>query len=117
MQNKIKIFQLVLFIPVLFWLVAKPISLHSANRDQIKIENKSHSKHSPNQKQSVIYAEQHVYQTAANLQLDFPSDWAFLSPSKIFSIRSFENFKLPTSVYRVQFMRILLTQFIATLAP
>ena len=98
MQNKVKIFQLILFIPVLFWLVAKPISLTSAERVDCKTEKKAHSKRPTDSKQTQVYAVQHVYQAAANLQ-------------------PLNDFKLPTLIHRTQFMRILLTQFIATLAP
>jgi hypothetical protein len=111
MQNKVKIFQLILFIPVLFWLVAKPISLTSAERVDCKIEKKGHSKRPADSKQSQVYAVQHVYQAAANLQFDFPS------PIEFFSIQPLNDFKLPAVIHRTQFMRILLTQFIATLAP
>jgi hypothetical protein len=117
MQNKVKIFQLILFIPVLFWLVAKPISLTSADKFDCKTEKKGHSKRPTDSKQSQVYAVQHVYQAAANLQFDFPSDWNFVSPIEFFSIQPLNDFKLPAVVHRTQFMRILLTQFIATLAP
>lgn len=117
MQNKVKIFQLILFIPVLFWLVAKPISLTSVEKVDFKTEKNAHSKRSTDSKQVKIYAVQNVYQAAANLQLDFPSDWNFVSPLAFFSIQPLNDFKLPTILHRTQFMRILLTQFIATLAP
>jgi hypothetical protein len=117
MQNKVKIFQLILFIPVLFWLVAKPISLTSVDRSDSKTEKNVHSKRSADSKQNQVYAVQHVYQAAANLQFDFPSDWHFISPIEFFSIQPLNDFKLPTIIHRTQFMRILLTQFIATLAP
>jgi hypothetical protein len=117
MQNKVKIFQLILFIPVLFWLVAKPISLTSAKMSDCKTKKNAHSKPSTEPKQTQIYAVQHVYQAAANLQFDFPSDWNFVSPLEIFSVQALIDFKLPALIHRTQFMRILLTQFIATLAP
>jgi hypothetical protein len=117
MQNKVKIFQLILFIPVLFWLVAKPISLSSVDKVDCKTNKSAHSKRSADSKQSQVYAVQHVYQAAANLQFDFPSDWNFVSPLEFFSIQPLNDFKLPTVIHRMQFMRILLTQFIATLAP
>lgn len=117
MQNKVKIFQLILFIPVLFWLVAKPISLTSAEKVDFKTEKNAHSKRSTDSKQIKVYAVQNVYQAAANLQLDFPSDWNFVSPVEFLSIQPLNDFKLPTILHRTQFMRILLTQFIATLAP
>jgi hypothetical protein len=117
MQNKVKIFQLILFIPVLFWLVAKPISLTSAVRSSCKTEKNGHSKRSTNSKQTQVYAVQHVYQAATNLQFDFPTDWNFVAPIEIFSLPTLSDFKLPTLIHRAQWMRILLTQFIATLAP
>jgi hypothetical protein len=117
MQNKVKIFQLILFIPVLFWLVAKPISLTSARRVDCKTEKNPDSKRSTDSKPTQVYAVQHVYQSATNLQFDFPSDWNFVSPIEFFSIQTQTDFKLPTIRARTQFMRILLTQFIATLAP
>jgi hypothetical protein len=117
MQNKVKIFQFILFIPVLFWLVAKPISLTSVEKIGCKIEEKSHSKRTADSKQTQVYAVQHVYQAAANLQFDFPSDWNFVLPIEFVSIQPFNDFKLPAVIHRTQFMRILLTQFIATLAP
>ena len=117
MQNKVKIFQLILFLPVLFWLVAKPISLTSVERNEGKTEKKAHSKGSNDSNQTKVYAVQHVYQAAANLQFDFPSDWNFVSPLEIFSIQPKNIFKLPALIHRTALMRILLTQFIATLAP
>lgn len=117
MQNKVKIFQLILFIPVLFWLVAKPISLTSADKFDCKIEKKAHSKRPTDSKQTQVYAVQHIYQAAANLTFDFPSDWNFVSPIEFFSIQPLNDFKLPALIHCTQFMRILLTQFIATLAP
>ena len=117
MQNKVKIFQLILFIPVLFWLVAKPISLTSADKVDSKTEKNAQSKRTADSKQTQVYAVQHVYQAAANLQFDFPSDWNFVSPIEFFSIQPLYDCILPTIIHCTQFMRILLTQFIATLAP
>lgn len=117
MQNKVKVFQLILFIPVLFWLVAKPISLTSSERIDNKTEKNAHSKQSTHSKQTKVYAVQHVYQAAAHLQFNFPSNWNFVSPLEFLSIRTLHDFKLPTLIHRTQLMRILLTQFIATLAP
>ena len=117
MQNKVKIFQLILFIPVLFWLVAKPISLTSAERNDCKTEKNAPSKGARDTKQTKVYAVQHVYQAAANLQFDFPSDWNFVSPLVIINIQPQHIFKLPAVIHRTALMRILLTQFIATLAP
>jgi hypothetical protein len=109
MQKKVKISHLLLFIPVLFWLVAKPISLFAVETGAVKTEKTS--------KQSIVKAEQNVYQSATNLQLDFPQDWNFTSPTEIFVARSMQAIKLPTFTHRTQFLRILFTQFIATLAP
>ena len=109
MQKKVKISHLILFIPVLFWLVAKPISLFAVEKGAVKTEKTS--------KQTIVKAEQNVYQSATNLQLDFPQDWNFTSPTEIFVTRSMQAIKLPTFTHRTQFLRILFTQFIATLAP
>ena len=109
MQKKVKISHLILFIPVLFWLVAKPISLFAVETGAVKTEKTS--------KQTIVKAEQHVYQSATTLQLDFPQDWNFSSPTEIFVARSMQAIKLPTFTHRTQFLRILFTQFIATLAP
>ena len=109
MQKKVKISHLILFIPVLFWLVAKPISLFAVETGAVKTEKTS--------KQTIVKAEQNVYQSATNLQLDFPQDWNFTSPTAIFVTRSMQAIKLPTFTHRTQFLRILFTQCIATLAP
>lgn len=109
MQKKVKISHLILFIPVLFWLVAKPISLFAVETSAVKTEKTS--------KQTIVKAEQHVYQAATNLQLDFPQDWNFTSPTEFFIERSLQATKLPTFTHSTQFFRILFTQFIATLAP
>jgi hypothetical protein len=109
MQKKVKIFHLILFIPVLFWLVAKPISLFAVETGAVKTEKTS--------KQTIIKAEQHVYQAATTLQFDFPQDWNFTSPTEFFVARSLRAIKLPAFTQRTQFLRILFTQFIATLAP
>jgi hypothetical protein len=109
MQKKVKIFHLILFIPVLFWLVAKPISLCAVETGAVKTEKTS--------KQTIVKAEQHVYQAATNLQFDFPQDWNFTSPTEFFVARSLRAIKLPAFTHRTQFLRILFTQFIATLAP
>ena len=109
MQKKVKISHLILFIPVLFWLVAKPISLFAVEKGAVKTEKTS--------KQTIVKAEQHVYQVATNLQLDFPQDWNFTSSTEIFVARSMQAIKLPAFTHRTQFLRILFTQFIATLAP
>lgn len=108
MQKKIQFFQLFLFIPVLFWLVAKPISLVKTDDAQIKTEK--------NQKTFQV-AEQHVYQVSSSTNVDFPQDFVFPSV-QIFSVQAPQlAIKLPSVIHRTQFMRILLTQFIATLAP
>lgn len=108
MQKKIQFFQLFLFIPVLFWLVAKPISLVKTDDAQIKTEK--------NQKTFQV-AEQHVYQVSSSTNVDFPQDFVFPSV-QIFSVQAPQlAIKLPSIIHRTQFMRILLTQFIATLAP
>ena len=109
MQKKVKISHLILFIPVLFWLVAKPISLFAVETGAVKTEKTS--------KQTIVKAEQNVYQVATNLQLDFPQDWNFTSPTEFFVARSLSTIKLPAFTHRTQFLRILFTQFIATLAP
>jgi len=109
MQKKVKIFHLLLFMPVLFWLVAKPISLFAVEKGAVKTEKTS--------KQTVVKAEQHVYQASTNLQFDFPQDWNFTSSTEIFVARSMQAIKLPAFTPRTQFFRILFTQFIATLAP
>lgn len=108
MQKKIQFFQLFLFIPVLFWLVAKPISLVKTDDAQVKTEK--------NQKTFQV-AEQHVYQVSSSTNVDFPQDFVFPSV-QIFSVQAPQlACKLPSIIHRTQFMRILLTQFIATLAP
>lgn len=118
MQNKVKIFHLILFLPVLFWLVAKPISLTSAQKADFKTEKHTSKSHKPSgQNQTVVYAEQHIYQVCSNLQMDFPSDWV-LKDIVFVSIKlPLQGIKLPTIPHRTQWLRILLTQFISTLAP
>ena len=111
MQNKVKIFHLILFIPVLFWLVAKPITLFSAEKSAIKTEKKG----SP--AKATVYAEQHIYQVSSTSQVDFPTDFVFNSLPTTSLEQLQKSIKLPTIIHRTQFMRILLTQFIATLAP
>jgi hypothetical protein len=108
MQKKVNIFHLVLFMPVLFWLVAKPISLVKADTAHVKTEK---------QQKTIQVAEQHVYQTSSSTQLDFPQDFVFPSLQVVITKVSKVSIKLPTVIHRTQFMRILLTQFIATLAP
>lgn len=101
-------FHLLLFIPVLFWLVAKPISMVKADDSQVKTEK--HQK-------SIQVAEQHVYQVSASTNLDFPQDFVFPA-AHVFIVKATQvKIKLPSMLHRTQFMRILLTQFIATLAP
>ena len=73
MQNKVKIFQLILFIPVLFWLVAKPITLFSAEKTAVKTEKKGLPA------KATVYAEQHIYQVSSTPQVDFPTDFVFAS--------------------------------------
>jgi hypothetical protein len=108
MQKKVNIFHLLLFMPVLFWLVAKPISLVKADTTHVKTEK---------QQKTIQVAEQHVYQTSSSTQLDFPQDFVFPSLQVVIAKVSNLSIKLPTVIHRTQFMRILLTQFIATLAP
>ncbi len=108
MQKKIQFFHLILFMPVLFWLVAKPISMVKADDAQVKTEK--HQK-------TFQVAEQHVYQASSSTNVDFPQDFVFPSV-QIFSAQAPQlAIKLPSIIHRTQFMRILLTQFIATLAP
>jgi hypothetical protein len=111
MQNKVKIFQLILFIPVLFWLVAKPITLFSAEKTAVKTEKKGLPA------KATVYAEQHVFQVSSTPQVDFPTDFVFTSLPTIPLEKLQKSIKLPSILHRTQFMRILLTQFIATLAP
>ncbi|MEK6548174.1 MAG: hypothetical protein AABZ56_07635 [Bacteroidota bacterium] len=108
MQKKVNVFHLLLFMPVLFWLVAKPISLVKADQAQVKTEK---------QQKTIQVAEQHVYQTCSNTQLDFPQDFVFPSLQVFIAKVSTVSIKLPLVLHQTQFMRILLTQFIATLAP
>jgi len=108
MQKKVKIFHLLLFMPVLFWLVAKPISVVKADQAQVKTEK--HQK-------TIQVAEQHVYQASSSTNLDFPQDFVFPSLHIFVQKVSTVSIKLPSIVHRTQYMRILLTQFIATLAP
>lgn len=108
MQKKVQFFHLLLFMPVLFWLVAKPISLVKADDSQVKTEK--HQK-------TIQVAEQHVYQVSSSTNVDFPQDFVFPSVA-FFSVKAPQlAIKLPSVIHRTQFMRILLTQFIATLAP
>jgi hypothetical protein len=108
MQKKVNIFHLLLFMPVLFWLVAKPISLVKADQAKVKTEK---------QQKTIQVAEQHVYQVSSSTNVDFPQDFVFPSV-QIFSVQATQlACKLPSIIHRTQFMRILLTQFIATLAP
>ncbi len=108
MQKKFSFFHLILFIPVLFWLVAKPVSFVKTVDDQAKTAK---------QQKTIQVAEQHVYQASASSNVDFPQDFVF-APEQIFSVIAPQvAIKLPTAVHRAHFMRILLTQFIATLAP
>jgi hypothetical protein len=108
MQKKVQFFHLILFMPVLFWLVAKPISLVKADDSPVKTEK--HQK-------AFQVAEQHVYQVSSSTNLDFPQDFVFPSV-QFFSVQAPQlAIKLPSIIHRTQFMRILLTQFIATLAP
>ena len=117
MQKKANFFQLFLFLPVLFWLVANPISLFSAEKKAVQTEKKIPSSKKETNPETIVKAEQPVYQVSSNLQLDFPSDWAFQQ----ISIPSFQEtlhaFKLPIALPRAQILSILFTQFIATLAP
>ena len=108
MQKKVNVFHLLLFMPVLFWLVANPISFVKADQAKVKTEK---------QQKTIQVAEQHVYQTSSSTQLDFPQDFVFPSLQVILAKVSSTSIKLPSVVHRTQFMRILLTQFIATLAP
>jgi hypothetical protein len=108
MQKKVNVFHLLLFMPVLFWLVAKPISV--VKTDQAHVKTEKHQK-------SIQVAEQHVYQVSSSTQLDFPQDFVFPSLHVFVQKVSAVSIKLPSVVHRTQFMRILLTQFIATLAP
>ena len=108
MQKKVNIFHLLLFMPVLFWLVAKPISLVKADQAKVKTEK---------QQKTIQVAEQHVYQVSSSPQLDFPQDFVFPSLQIIIAKVSTVTIKLPSIIHRTQFLRILLTQFIATLAP
>ncbi len=118
MQNKVKIFHLLLFLPVIFWLVANPISLTSAKKSELKTEKKTSRSHkSSGQNQTMVYAEQHIYQVCSNLQLDFPSDWVLKNVVFIVIKLPLQGIKLPPILHRTQWMRILLTQFISTLAP
>jgi hypothetical protein len=108
MQKKVNVFHLLLFMPVLFWLVAKPISVVKSDQSHVKTEK--HQK-------SIQVAEQHVYQVSSSTQLDFPQDFVFPSLHVFVAKASTVSIKLPSVIHRTQFMRILLTQFIATLAP
>ena len=108
MQKKVNVFHLLLFMPVLFWLVAQPITFVKADQAKVKTEK---------QQKTIQVAEQHVYQTSSSTQLDFPQDFVFPSLQVIIAKVSSSSIKLPSVVHRTQFMRILLTQFIATLAP
>ncbi|CAM4357993.1 hypothetical protein EWU23_11930 [Cytophagaceae bacterium 50C-KIRBA] len=117
MQKKVNFFQLFLFLPVLFWLVANPISLFSAENKVVKTDKKYPASKKESIPETIVKAEQPVYQVSSNLQLDFPTDWAFQQ----ISIPSFQEtlhaFKLPITLPRAQILSILFTQFIATLAP
>jgi hypothetical protein len=117
MQKKIHVFRLVMFLPVLFWLVAKPISITSSSTKCVKTEGHSKSGHQKSTPQATFYADHQVYQAAANLNLDFPTDWAFTQAVIPFFSEQLHQIKLPVQIHRTQLLIILFTQFIATLAP
>jgi len=118
MQKKIQFFRLIMFLPVLFWLVAKPITITTSKKPYV--ETTSHSKssqHKSNSPQATFYADHQVYQAAANLNLDFSTDWTFSRAVITFFSEELHQIKLPVQIHRTQLLIILFTQFIATLAP
>ncbi|MHA8061386.1 hypothetical protein PQG22_08930 [Aquirufa beregesia] len=117
MQKKVNFFQLFLFLPVLFWLVANPISLFSAENKVVKTDKKYPASKKESIPETIVKAEQPVYQVSSNLQFDFPTDWAFQQISLPSFRETLHAFKLPTSLPRAQILSILFTQYIATLAP
>lgn len=117
MQKKVNIFQLFLFLPVLFWMVANPISLLGVGKEQHKTEKTTTSGKKDSSKETIIKAEQPVYQVSSHLQLDFPSDWVFPQINIPIFQETLHAIKLPISLPRAQILSILFTQFIATLAP
>lgn len=117
MQKKIQIFRLIMFLPVLFWLVAKPITITSSSAKSVKTECHSKSSQDKSTPQATFYADQQVYQATANLNLDFPTDWTFSQVVIPFFSEQLHQVKLPVQIHRTQLLSILFTQFIATLAP
>lgn len=117
MQKKINIFRLIMFLPVLFWLVAKPITVSSMHGKVVKTESHSKSTKQKSVPQATFYAEQQVYQASAQLSVDFPSDWTFNQVVISFFSEKLHQIKLPVPIHRTQLLSILFTQFIATLAP
>jgi hypothetical protein len=78
--------------------------------DQAKVKTEK-------QQKTIQVAEQHVYQVSSSTSVDFPQDFVFPSLQIFVAKASTVSIKLPSVIHRTQFMRILLTQFIATLAP
>ncbi|MHA8051128.1 hypothetical protein V7S79_08415 [Aquirufa sp. ROCK-SH2] len=117
MQKKIQFFRLFIFLPVLFWLVAKPITVTSSPCKFVKTSAHSKSSQEKSSPQATFYADHQVYQAAANLNIDFPTDWTFSAPVFTFFAEQLHQVKLPVQIHRTQLLSILFTQFIATLAP
>ncbi len=117
MQKKIQIFRLIMFLPVLFWLVAKPITITSASKKWVKSESHSKTDSQKSTPQATFYADHQVYQAAANLNLDFPTDWTFSQVIIPIFSEQLHQVKLPVQIHRTRLLSILFTQFIATLAP
>ena len=117
MQKEIQIFRLLVFLPVLFWLVAKPITVTSFQHKIAKSESHSTSNKEKSSPQATFYVDQQVYQAAANLTLDFPTDWTFTQTVIPIFSEQLQQIKLPVQIHRTQLLSILFTQFIATLAP
>jgi hypothetical protein len=117
MQKRNPIFRLIVFLPVLFWLVAQPMLVSPSSVSPIETAEHSKSAKQKSNSQATFYAEQQVYQVSASLSLDFPSDWTFTQEVFSFFSEKLLAIKLPVPIHRTQLLSILFTQFIATLAP
>jgi hypothetical protein len=117
MQKRFPIFRFILFLPVLFWLVAQPMRVSPTSVSHNKTAEHSKSTKQKSIPQATFYAEQQVYQASAHLSLVFPSDWTFNQVIIPYFSEQLHQFKLPVPIHRTQLLSILFTQFIATLAP
>ncbi len=114
MQNTKKLFTIVLVLPLLFWMLAKPVALHAR---YVEKEYKSATKKGKESAPQQVLSEQSTFHSVPTPSFDFPPSFDFKSVCTFERPDLHQPVKSHFSFARNKIFTILFTQYISTLAP